>query len=356
MNALQDSDEEPKNVGLPLQMDPKMNVLKDGGEHVAELKAQRRRKPTNKNRICMQMARGCSSSTFVATTVHDLIDLHNAVAWVPTKEFLCLEEKKGANRIIGQTYCTDLNGKEHKWEQDPQRNLQAAWKVLSGNVTCQPPTDKTHNIPHLSQTKPTILFFDGHKEGRMVDVMPFLHSLGASHARVYGLRRTNALERLICKVRDCFSSGEGSAFYPVNPDGTKSKLCFSRRSKQLPESEYQVYLDPNHVLDALQKTEEESAPWERAALKNALGSEFFVARSEALSEYEFDNSTAALNESADEFAKILRSMDIDADVDIIKKHLNPSRGTRIRHNVQAAIHNVEAVRKALVNTDYEGLV
>merc|ERR1719440_385725 len=86
--------------------------------------------PADKNsRVVMQMSVGCSGSSFIAMTVRDLINLHGVQAWMPAKELLAQWEN--ITGMAGQTYCTDLNGKEHKWDRDGQQRLRSAWNVVS---------------------------------------------------------------------------------------------------------------------------------------------------------------------------------------------------------------------------------
>merc|ERR1719242_1881531 len=107
------------------------------------------------------MAEGCSGSSFVFRTLGALAIQHGFHVWSPLKEFLM------SSKLPKEApYCTEPDGTPHYWKGDPHHaeNLQAAWSVLNGSITC------TEGVGQ----RPTLFLFDGHVKGRMADVVPFL--------------------------------------------------------------------------------------------------------------------------------------------------------------------------------------
>jgi hypothetical protein len=132
----------------------------------------------NPHRIVMQMAHGCSGSTFIWAQMKQLTQKHGYDVWAPIKEFL--EAYKVPKK---SPYCTESDGTEHYWQGDPHylANLHAAWNVLNGSIKCK----------ERDLSRPTIFFFDGHKVDRMAGVVPFFERAGSIACKClwYGAER-----------------------------------------------------------------------------------------------------------------------------------------------------------------------
>jgi hypothetical protein len=259
-----------------------------------------------------------------------LTQKHGYDVWAPIKEFL------EAYQVPKQSpYCTESDGTEHYWQGDPHylANLHAAWNVLNGSIKCK----------ERDLSRPTIFFFDGHKDDRMAGVVPFLSGLAPLHASVYGTAR-NELEHIICKVKDCF----GDYGYPVVGDGIRSDLCFKRRQGE--PDDYKVYLNPDHLKDTSLGEVWPHKVGQLAVELSKHGSvfgDFPAVTYEDATAFEFTNDTGAFQASLNSWAELIRGIGITPDHGILEEHLKNMIDSRASHSIREEIYNFEEVKEYL---------
>lgn len=300
--------------------------------------------------IAMQLSIGCSGSTFVQSTLKRLLEAHGYYVWSPVKEFIqndkafhkILKKKKHTPKGI---YCTEADGTEHVWAADATGRLEGVWSVLNGSLACA-----EASVQDMMKSD-VVFLFDGHSVEHMTEVMPFFSRLGPHHGKIYGSRRSNALERLICHVKDCRYMKQEYPSYPVlGANGSKeASSCFSRR-EAAPEDQPKVYLDPRNLLELVKA--EGLAPWEQEPLRTALADGGFTSFAqfsyEELCAYEYSKEADKLEGSVELFLGMLEAVGVKTPKrEIVKDLLVKDQGMRSRLPVEDEIYNLQDVSDML---------
>jgi len=161
------------------------------------------------------------------------------------------------------------------------------------------------------------------------ELMKVLHFHGAKVVNTY---RRNALDFLICLIRDCFG-GKGFG-YAVLEDGTPSDLCFGRRAPGSPK--VYAYLNVTMLGAGLRKFMNLG---ERQAegLYQAGFTDFTTVATEDL--MAFGMTEDGMEHSVDTWCKFLLSLGIHPDKGLIQKVLQGDLPPTIRPDSCGGWHN-----------------
>lgn len=172
--------------------------------------------------------------------------------------------------------------------------------------------------------------------------------------------RKNALDHLVCMVRDCFWTNEKYG-YPVESNGKKSNLCFKRRSAgegggykaMLRVIEECPHHNRSHLQENIEYTEElKSSGYEELRKAGYKGPRL---SSEDLLAFEVRGG-GSLQTSLTEWKKLLKAWGVTPNEHELKKYLSSYANTWSQQRQQAEIYNYKEVAAELKNLGREDLL
>eukprot|EP00448_Togula_jolla_P024624 CAMPEP_0170592654 /NCGR_PEP_ID=MMETSP0224-20130122/13035_1 /TAXON_ID=285029 /ORGANISM="Togula jolla, Strain CCCM 725" /LENGTH=341 /DNA_ID=CAMNT_0010916565 /DNA_START=69 /DNA_END=1094 /DNA_ORIENTATION=+ len=165
----------------------------------------------------------------------------------------------------------------------------------------------------------------------------------ALNTKVVVVHRENALDTLVCEVRDCFSGTHGvPRGYPVRADGTKATSCFDRRHDG---EESFAMVDTDHLKENLATDDGFGKEMLDAIEKLGLeGGEMVTFEDLTSHEYSADN----LVRSTEAWTKLLTGFGLDPDARAVRAVLEKEVGSYHAPEPHSeTIFNVDEVEEAL---------
>jgi len=159
------------------------------------------------------------------------------------------------------------------------------------------------------------------------------------------IHRSNALDTLVCDVRDCFEDPSGvERGYTVDAQGRKIDLCFDRRTSPI---ETLAHLEPKNLVHHL--AEAASFPEEQASMLNKLG--YAPAKTVMVEDlYAFEYSQSNFERSVAAWETLYESLGVKADSQIIRNYLAPDVASRSRPKRHSeVIENYKVIHHTLVD-------
>lgn len=182
---------------------------------------------------------------------------------------------------------------------------------------------------------------------------PLRKVLEETGARMVELYRDNALDHLICSIRDCFTNNDD--FYAVNDRGHKSDLCFHRRKTG---RTIYAYLNPATVVEQI-TTFDKKQYYRSAQVKAWSFPHVHRVTTEDLLAFEYEHdggyqemwNTVSLNKSVHAYVSVLHSFGIHPNRRIVWELLSKERllmdKPRQREAHSASIYNFHKVAEAI---------
>jgi len=258
----------------------------------------------------------CSGSTFVQSVTRDLLSIHGLVG--SGEGFGIVKPHK--NRLFVQNPALGLGAALHEMATGAaERGTTLTFKMGTKFLTAQ------------------------------LDVVTNMTSLGAYAVHVW---RSNVLDELVCKVRDCFKDRLG---YPVNAKGKKSKLCFDRRAASAEAT--MAVMDVPKTVRLINKTMRVHSSVADELTAFGFKAPLTVAFEDlAAFQYTSPAPPSAPNERPCDFdcsvaawERVLSSLGVEADDDAVRLYLE-DRGARSRDPPPPhsdTIYNADDVKEAM---------
>ena len=180
--------------------------------------------------------------------------------------------------------------------------------------------------------------------------------LRETKARTVLIQRRNSLNLLLCMIHDCFGKFSFATTQFLN--GSKSKLCFARRSS--PERTYVRIWNTQKFFKGLRKWVEKKKKDAKNYKNFAEQVEHRVANQARGPIYTEDllafTSRIGLNTSLNAWSAMFRQLGLVYTRSIARSVLEPHIGTHEPHNYQPVIHplSLEEFERALMKSTYSG--
>lgn len=201
--------------------------------------------------------------------------------------------------------------------------------------------------------------------------------------RVASSIKQNALDQLVCMVKDCFETDVG---HPVDENGRRREECFGRRAFNLADTEYKARFDPEKLaakLDELTSKKRAREWWHQPnfldrgerppGADGLLGSEglplgfgrpnnqfpaageYYEASVEDLTAFEFaeDSQSPEWWVSLESWTALLQSLGAPNEQEVVMSVLRGEmrgRKPRRHHSHTEAIHDAAAIKELLIET------
>ena len=187
---------------------------------------------------------------------------------------------------------------------------------------------------------------------------PLVDSLSSMDTRAVAVMRCNALDHLVCAVRDCFVGRVG---HPVTANGTQTSACFDRRqlkADEQPKAWLNATLAVRSVKGQMVKRRKrlmqrlESGSWpagrkwagdRRFRFSNKSESVFCA---EELMAFGGNASVEAFELSVQRWSQLMRMLRVDMDVHALRDVLSAGRGMHPLEPHVNTIANYEEVQAA----------
>ena len=285
------------------------------------------------------ISRGCSGSSTAITFTTDILEAHG------------VSVVKGLREI--------LKPKANKFWDSALQNLQR-----SGDISPGPSGKYPYQDVILEAMNQSILSAKKNNETLVFKIGPnFLNGRkstgswggGGTDKLANGLKemgvvflpqwyRSNALDRAVCAVRDCFTKGKLG--YPVFANGTRTDdLCKKRRKLDVKVKAY--FADTSLLVKRLQH-EEQSLSEETEFLSTLTKSESFPA--EDMYAFEYTQDKDVFVQSRHAWIKFLSSA-IDADKTTVTGYLKKYQGLLTLKPHSDVIDNIDDLTIALKNAN-----
>ena len=180
--------------------------------------------------------------------------------------------------------------------------------------------------------------------------------LRETKARTVLIQRRNSLNLLLCTIHDCFGKFSYATTQFLN--GSKSKLCFGRRSS--PERTYVRIWNTQKFFKELRRRVEKKKKEAKNYNNFAEQMEHRVANQARGPIYTEDllafTSRIGLNTSLNAWSAMFRQLGLVYTRSIARSVLEPHIGTHEPHNYQPVIHplSLEEFERALMKSPYSG--
>jgi len=166
------------------------------------------------------------------------------------------------------------------------------------------------------------------------------------------VHRKNALDTLVCEVRDCFNGREGADLprgYPVDLSGKPNDICFLRRGPDGGGIETKAVINVTNMLSHMKKAM--SYPREEQEVLKQLGfHDALVVTAEDLLGHEYSASNLPASFAA--WSKLLRSFGVTPDEAKLAKFLESRINTYTApESHRDSIWNLAAVRKEIKKSE-----
>jgi len=307
--------------------------------------------------ITILVSDGCSGSTFLHSSLHELAELHGVQVWNPGHgEFFSPQDDSWKEK----PFCVEPNGKEHFWPEDNAEKLRVARGVFQGKTGCQE-VISMHSTK-LDIRRPTMLFFKA--IGKRDIETKILSLLARPFDNMVGTHRRNILDEFVCFVRDCFLDQKHISYqqnHAVWADGTDaSQVCFDRRQEELSDEEYKAWIDPAELADNLGRFDTGhlgSLQKDYPGVTDVIFPGVADVAYEDLCLFE-EGKISGMHTSVQAYRKLLDGMGIPSRHDIVQQWASDfikEHGTRMLRNHSEDIYNWKEVKKAISKTEYHWL-
>ena len=231
------------------------------------------------------------------------------------------------------------------WDSNDRLNsthFKYVWELGQG---------RTKNIAKFMKDHPTLVGKLPCKYGKWIRKL-----LRETKARTVLIQRRNSLNLLLCRIHDCF--GKFSYADTELLDGSKSKLCFKRRSS--PERTYVRIWNTQKFFKELGRRVEKKKKEAKNYNNFAEQMEHRVANQARGPIYTEDlmafTSRIGLNTSLNAWSAMFRQLGLVYTRSIARSVLEPHIGTHEPHNYQPVIHplSLEEFERALMKSPYSG--
>eukprot|EP00928_Gymnodinium_smaydae_P040733 TRINITY_DN2759_c1_g1_i2.p1 TRINITY_DN2759_c1_g1~~TRINITY_DN2759_c1_g1_i2.p1 ORF type:complete len:343 (-),score=54.86 TRINITY_DN2759_c1_g1_i2:222-1250(-) len=175
--------------------------------------------------------------------------------------------------------------------------------------------------------------------------------LAGLKSRMVFFWRSNALDHLVCEVRDCFFRDAGE--YTVNASGHRLDLCFNRRFvKQPVKALMNTTMLTKRIKKKLYYPRYCMMELGRLGIPNATISSFSF---EKLFRHESGHADDALEGATNEWLRLLTSFEVTAPKSQVREFLRPTVGAHPLHITGESIYNVLEVKQALAMDSYDSM-
>ena len=233
------------------------------------------------------------------------------------------------------------------WDSNDRLNsthFKYVWELGKG---------RTKNIAKFMKDHPTLVGKLPCKYGKWIRKL-----LRETKARTVLIQRRNSLNLLLCRIHDCF--GKFSYADTEFLDGSKSKLCFKRRSS--PERTYVRIWNTQKFFKELGRRVEKKKKEAKNYKNFAEQMEHRVANQARGPIYTEDlmaftsRRSIGLNTSLNAWSAMFRQLGLVYTRSIARSVLEPHIGTHEPHNYQPVIHplSLEEFERALMKSPYSG--
>eukprot|EP00928_Gymnodinium_smaydae_P008381 TRINITY_DN13055_c0_g1_i1.p1 TRINITY_DN13055_c0_g1~~TRINITY_DN13055_c0_g1_i1.p1 ORF type:complete len:344 (-),score=95.87 TRINITY_DN13055_c0_g1_i1:225-1256(-) len=260
----------------------------------------------NPERPRMLVMLGCSGSSFLLKMAGKLLEAHGGTAKTPGGEMAAGEIMKP----IANPYYSAAKGMAKAMED--------------ANAAAQ-------------KEQATLVFKEQGAQSQFFrDAAPTLLKMNTYVVHGY---RANALDRMVCQVKDCFLREEYGK--PVDKSGEKSDLCFKRRNSR-PANGYLASLNTTNLSEHLEnfmKAHDE----EKERIKAAGFKDFESVSAEDLLDFEHDNSVDAFKRAVKAWKIFLRSWGVKPSLKVIRDELQQYSGAYKAELQSDTIYNFQEV-------------
>jgi hypothetical protein len=287
---------------------------------------------------------GCSDSTVVGDLAGHLLEAHGVSVNNHGVEF---KEWFQPRMWVDTTDC-DFSSKmecKYNWQKKARTiEQQIVTHALAGQAFLfeGEPTDK--RAGGLLVEPEVVEQFNQEKYA----VLQVLKQYGT---KLVHFQRTNLLDQLVCKVRDCFVSSD--PLHSVDKAGQPSNLCFNRRELPRDQQPY-AYIDEKQIVAFMENAKQ--AKEDEVKALAGFDMPFDSVASEELFSYEFDMDEASLQTSVKAWSTFLKSCAVKPDEVKITEVLTPQRGGFQLEMHNDTIYNIEEIAKHLKGTEFEKLL
>lgn len=256
---------------------------------------------------------GCTGSSIILDIARDILELHgvNAYMHAPNMPEELVIPKKNP-------FYT------------PQRGIGTAMKILAQAA-------KANGT--------TLLFKSGGIDPHLFEeVAPALLNI---KTKIVYLERTNLLDYMTCRARDCFE--EETIGYPVDAFGQKSEMCFERRKleEKGKTATTTVFFNVDNLIPELEKLQERSVQqWPARHLADFGFQNVTTVSTERLLKYETKQEDG-LEASVKEWIRLFSGWRIEASEQLIRSYLLPYVGTHPMRSQKQGIYNWPEVHDAV---------
>jgi len=244
---------------------------------------------------------GCSASSYLGSMIAGFLTAKGITSTPPTLRW-------EAFKPVNNPFYTPKAGMTHAIKNLAMEAARANKTLL---VKCEPPRLRFAMLSVLKQLKFKAIYYE----------------------------RNNVLDRLVCNVRDCFSTTSTS--YPVlASSGKKTDLCFQRRYSNVTTK---AFLDTRTLAKQLRSLRFWMPKYMK---KKAFGcKEWPVFNFDTLYGYEYSESKFGTSVIA--WQRLMKCFGVTIEPAVIDRILRPQMNSRLMKPHSDAIYNIEEVIQEL---------